>query len=128
MPKTLKVLVAEDEWIIRLTFADYLAEAGYEVVEAGTAEAALAILEKDAATITALITDVRLGGRMDGLALAHHTALHWPWIKLLVVSAETPVRLATAPATCGVMRKPVDMADVVAKVQTLTGKPWSSPA
>jgi DNA-binding NtrC family response regulator len=123
VPKTLKVLVTENEWIIRLTFAEYLAEAGYEVVEAGTAEDALAILEKDPATLTALVTDVRLGGRMDGLKLAHHAALRWPWIKLLVVSAETPLKLATAPVSCGVMRKPVDMEEVVAKVQTLTGKP-----
>ena len=115
-----KVILLEDEWLVRLSFADYLTEAGYEVIEAGTAEDALAVLEKDAATITALITDVRLGSGMDGLALAHHAARCWPWIKLLVVSAEALDRLAIAPVSCGVLHKPVHPAQVVAKVQTLT--------
>ena len=96
-----------------------MGEAGYEVAQAGTAEDALAILERDAATITALITDVRLGGGMDGLALAHHATRCWPWIRLLVVSAETPSRLADAPVNCGVLRKPVDPSEVVATIRAL---------
>jgi DNA-binding NtrC family response regulator len=120
MASRLRIIITEDEWVVRITFAEYLTDAGFEVIEAATAEEVLVILESAAPTINVLITDVRLSGTLDGLALANHAALHWPWIKLLVVSAEAPSRLAFAPVNCGVLRKPVNPEQVVAKVQALT--------
>ena len=108
MSRTPKIVLTEDDWIVRLTYAEYLTNAGYEVFEAATAEDTLALLQANAETISVLITDVRLKGDMDGITLAHHAARHWPWIKLLVVSGEAPSRLAGAPVSCGVLRKPID--------------------
>ena len=51
------------------------------------AEAALIVLESHARRIHVLFTDIQMPGTMDGLALAHHTSKHWPWIGLLVTSA-----------------------------------------
>jgi len=40
------VLIVEDELLLRLDAAEMVAEAGFEVVEAGNADEAIAILEK----------------------------------------------------------------------------------
>ena len=118
-----KVIVSDDEWLTRLTFAGYLTNAGYELVEAATAEDTLALLEESAETISVLITDFRLdGSSMDGVTLAHHATRYWPWIKLLVVSGEAPSRLAGAPVSCGVLRKPIDTQQTVVEVRALTDK------
>ena len=118
-----KLIATEDEWLVRLTFADYLIDAGYEVVEAATAEETLFLLQESAETISVLITDFRLdGSSMDGVTLAHHTTRYWPWIKLLVVSGEAPSRLAGAPVSCGVLRKPVDPERIAAEVRAMTHK------
>ena len=112
-----KIILTEDDWIVRLTYAEYLTNAGYEVIEAETAEDTVALLDANAATVSVLITDVRLKGDMDGITLAHHAARHWPWIKLLVVSGEAPSRLVGAPVSCGVLRKPIDPELIIGAVR-----------
>jgi CheY-like chemotaxis protein len=82
------VVVAEDELLVRLAIIDALAYAGFEVVEAEHAAAALAHLQGRPAGIHALFTDVQMPGEMDGIALAHHTRQSWPWIVILVTSGK----------------------------------------
>jgi two-component system, response regulator PdtaR len=92
MPDPILVLVAEDEELVRLVVVDALEDAGFEVIEAGHAEAALGILQIHAARIHVLFTDIHMPGTMDGLALCHHTAKNWPKIALLLTSAH-PARI-----------------------------------
>ena len=63
------VLVVEDEAIIRLMLVDELEDAGFAVIEAEGADAAVAIL-RNGAKICAVVTDVKMPGSMDGLGLA----------------------------------------------------------
>jgi DNA-binding LytR/AlgR family response regulator len=51
------------------------------------AAAALDILQIHAPRVHVLFTDIHMPGEMNGLALAHHTAKHWPNIALLLTSA-----------------------------------------
>jgi CheY-like chemotaxis protein len=87
MPDQITVLVAEDEKLVRLVIAEVLRDEGFEVIEVEHAEAALAILQIHAARIHVLFTDIQMPGTMNGLALAHHAASHWPRIALLITSA-----------------------------------------
>jgi DNA-binding NtrC family response regulator len=112
------VLLVEDEWIIATTLSECLSEGGFDIIEAQRAESALAVLEDRAATISAVVTDVRLGGPMCGITLAHHAARCWPWLALLIVSGEALSRLAERPATCGVVHKPCDPEQVLAELQS----------
>ena len=64
------ILVVEDEPLIRMNAAVLLEDEGYEVIEAATARAALAILEKRNGEVEALFTDVDMPGDMNGLELA----------------------------------------------------------
>ena len=61
------VLVVEDEPLIRMLASDIMEDGGFEVIEAATARAALAILEKRKGDVAALFTDVDMPGDMNGL-------------------------------------------------------------
>lgn len=80
------VLIAEDEPLIRMCAADLLEDEGFEVLEAATARAALAILEKRNGDVAALFTDVDMPGDMNGLELAGIVYSRWPQIAILVTS------------------------------------------
>jgi CheY-like chemotaxis protein len=45
----ISVLIAEDEPLIRMAYADYLAECGYSPIEVGTGDAAVEILQENLA-------------------------------------------------------------------------------
>src|SRR3712207_4874932 len=79
------VLVVEDEPMIRMFAADVLEDEGFEVVEAATAPAALALLEKRQ-DVAALFTDIDMPGGMNGLELARIVTERWPHIALVVTS------------------------------------------
>ena len=80
------IIIADDEPLVRMVVADALTDAGFEVVEAGTAEEAIALLEAHAGSVDGLFTDVQMSGSMNGVALAHHTCRSWPSIPVLVAS------------------------------------------
>src|SRR6202043_583872 len=63
------VLIVEDESLLRISGAEMIADAGYDVVEAGNADEAIAILEARA-DIHIVFTDIQMPGSMDGLRLA----------------------------------------------------------
>ena len=89
----MEVLLVEDEVLISMTLAEELADAGFDVTEASTAEAAMAAL---AATAEAalpppiLVTDMNLGGDMDGLALVAELRRRWPEAGAVVTTTRYP--------------------------------------
>ena len=74
-----KILVVEDEFLIRLTLVESLGDDGFMSVEAATGDEALALLGEDD-TIELLLTDVQLPGTLDGIALARAARRHRPGI------------------------------------------------
>ena len=85
LPSDLPILVVEDDGLVRMVAVDMLEEAGFEVLEAGSADAAWAILERTPA-VGALFTDIDMPGSIDGLVLAGRVAERWPHIRLVVTS------------------------------------------
>src|ERR1700733_4443231 len=82
------ILVVEDEALIRMSTVATLEDAGYCVLEAQNSPEALQILSRHA-EISILLTDVRMGGSMDGLALVAQVCLDHPAIRAIVVSGTT---------------------------------------
>jgi len=102
-PKPQTVLLVEDNALIRMSDADMVAELGYSVLEAESAEAALQILEKEA--IDVLVTDLGLPG-MSGEALAQEVRRRWPQIGIVCSTGmnEAP-KLHSGPEAL-LLRKP----------------------
>ena len=80
------VLLVEDEPLVRMTAADGLEEAGFQVLEAANADVALKVLEVRSNEVQVLFTDVDMPGSMDGMALAEQVHAKWPHILLLISS------------------------------------------
>lgn len=80
------VLVAEDEALVRLILAEELRFAGYDVIEAGNADEAIAFL--DAGLVPdLLLTDVNMPGSRDGIGLARVVRERLPGTRIVVVSS-----------------------------------------
>lgn len=77
-----RVLIVEDEGLLRELAVDEFCEAGYTVEQAANAEEALAILN-DGASFDVLFTDVRMPGTVDGWELGRIVGQILPDIRVI---------------------------------------------
>lgn len=110
------ILVVDDETLVRMVVADILQQQGFAVVEAGNADEALLILE-GREDIGAIVSDIRMPGRIDGVGLAAIVCTRWPKIATLLVSAYTAPMVGALPAGVGFMPKPVHESALVRTVE-----------
>lgn len=99
------VLVVDDEPMIRMFVADILTDAGYAVIEAGSTDAAIDIIE-DEANLKAVVTDINMPGGADGIELARRIARSHPDVRVLVVSGRMRPATYTLPEGSGFLGKP----------------------
>ena len=112
----LRILVAEDEALIRMLIVDTLDEAGYDVLEASGGEQALKLLVSPD-DVDILVTDLHMPGA-DGIAVATAARRHHPEIPVLFVTARgdllenpgtpTPYDLLTKPFSLVALGAAVD--------------------
>jgi len=114
------VVIAEDEPLIRIALAEILVDEGFLVREAESAAGAIGILEAEANDVHVLFTDVRMPGKMDGLALSHHVKMHWPWIGLLVTSGHALVAEHELPKGGRFLRKPYNYSHLANHIRALS--------
>jgi Response regulator receiver domain len=76
------VLIVEDDFLLRMNVAEMIGDAGFDVVEAGNADEAIAILEARP-NIHVVFTDIQMPGSMDGLKLARFVRDRWRMAKKL---------------------------------------------
>ncbi|WP_087021530.1 sigma-54-dependent transcriptional regulator [Thaumasiovibrio subtropicus] len=79
-----RVLVVEDDEGLREALVDTLSLAGYEWIEADSAEQAIVLLKQHAVDI--VISDVQMAG-MDGLGLLRTIKNNWPKLPVLLMTA-----------------------------------------
>jgi CheY-like chemotaxis protein len=107
-----RILVVEDEPLLRMFNTEMLSDAGFDVVEACNADEALEVLER-IGDIQVVFTDVEMPGLIDGFALAERIAALWPTIKVVVTSGRRlPNATFRAPARCFIP-KPYAVAEVL---------------
>jgi DNA-binding response OmpR family regulator len=114
-PRT--IVLVEDEFLIRIALADDLTEAGFVVLQAYNASQGLEVLQ-NSMRVDLLITDIRMPGAMDGLALARYARATWPRMKIMVISGNLSDLPADAAADATV-EKPYIPAAVIARVEQL---------
>lgn len=106
LPK-LVVLVVEDEPLLRMMAVDLVEDAGFDAVEARSADEAVAILEART-DICVVFTDVDMPGSMDGLKLAASIRDRWPPIEIIITSGHQSMREDMIPARTKFFAKPYD--------------------
>lgn len=107
-----RILVVEDEFLIRLHISDHLRDSGYTVCEASNGDEALLILAAGA-EFDIIYTDVRMPGETDGLALLGHIRKTRPGIAVVVTSGHLQPSLAMAAGAAGFIAKPCEPETIV---------------
>jgi two-component system, response regulator PdtaR len=103
-PNKGRVLVVDDEPLVRFVAADALREAGYEVVEASNADDAMVMLNQD--NFTTVLTDIEMPGAMNGLDLAWAVQGHNPRLPVVLVSGRQLPHQTEMPRTARFLAKP----------------------
>ena len=109
------VLFVEDEVLIRICVADELRASGFYVIEAGSGEEALGFLHA-ATKIDALLTDILLGGKIDGYSVAAEFRKRHPQIKTIVASGTV---LPNATNVDAAFIKPYNIRGIVSRLNCL---------
>lgn len=121
-----EVLVVEDEAIIRMMLVDELEDAGISVIEAESADAALAIMRNGTA-LRVVVTDVKMPGSMDGLGLAAWMRDRAPDVSIIITSgfATEPDCEGINSAIIRIIPKPYKPRDIASLVTALLARPVS---
>jgi DNA-binding response OmpR family regulator len=114
-----RIMLVEDEFLIRLTLAEALADEGYDVIEAASGEDALAALEADGGAIGLMLTDIQLPGPLDGRALAFRLRERQPGLPVIFMSGRPEALPDAGGAPQMMVAKPYLPSDICAAVQRL---------
>ena len=105
------VLIVEDEPLVRMGAVNIIEDAGFEVIEAASADEAMRILECRS-DIRVVFTDIHMPGSMDGLKLAHAVRNRWPPIKIIVTSGRDLITKQDLPEGGRFFAKPYDPIEI----------------
>ena len=118
LPQRPVVLLVEDEHLIRMSAAEMIEDAGFEVISASDADEAIRILECRS-DIRAVFTDVQMPGSMDGIRLVRVVRSRWPPVALLVTSGRTRVPETDLPTGARFLHKPYEPAQITSALRQL---------
>jgi two-component system, cell cycle response regulator CpdR len=120
MTPSMKLLLVEDEGLIRLDLKDALAEAGFDVTEAANGEKALSEFEADASRFRGLITDINLGKGPDGWEVARRGRELIRDLPVLYISAHAPADWPSKGVPNSlIVSKPFAVAQIITAISTL---------
>ena len=123
--RPVRILFAEDDELIQLVAATELMDAGYDVVEVASGDAALSALRDDPG-FDVLLTDIRMPGSTDGWELAEAARLLNPDIAVVYATGHSAVALRPVPDAVFV-GKPYRGPVLLAAIEALLTKGTSGP-
>ena len=113
----MRVLVVEDDPLIREFVVEALREEGFDVIQAAEGEEALEWCRRQSADV--LVTDVRLPGKVDGWQIAERCREHHPELPVIYATGFSPVTPRPVPG--GVfLQKPFHPDEIVNAVKQVT--------
>jgi len=113
------ILLVEDDALVRALTRTLLSQAGYHVLEAENAEAALALAERHSAAIHLLLTDVVLP-RVGGRQLADQLCARRPETKVLFMSGYTNdsiIRHGVVDSAVELLQKPFTRVSLLRRIR-----------
>lgn len=111
-----KILIVEDDVLIRAAAAQYLRGTGFEVLEAVRVDQALELLRAE--PIHAVFADVKLPGEQSGLDLMHIVQADFPTAKVLLTSGVVKADEVTLEGIT-LLRKPYFLFEVERHLRAL---------
>jgi CheY-like chemotaxis protein len=120
-PARRRVLVAEDDAVVRTMLQRLLQEAGFEVRTARHGDEALGIALRGSGAFDLVVTDVRMPV-MDGWELARRLRDRWPNLPLLFISGyddELSAISRRSGSRQALLRKPFDLDELIREVGRL---------
>lgn len=124
-PAPTRILVVEDEVLIRALVADELRDAGFIVIEAGRADEAWSYLAAGG-PVDLLFTDIHMPGSMDGMQLARRVRGHYPTLPIVLTSSV--LEPTGAPALGWFLPKPYGIERVITVMAELLAPDLSGVA
>lgn len=118
-----RVLLVEDETLVRELLAEVLSDAGHQVAEAGTGDEAAGLI-KAPGGFDLVLTDIEMPGRLDGVAVARRARVLRPDVPVVFVSgyAEERVRTRHLGQPWAFIPKPFRLSGVLAAVRRLVAQ------
>ena len=114
------ILIVEDEELVRLTFVEALEEAGYEVIEAASGNAAIDQIDQ-AKNLRGLVTDIRLGAGPSRWDVARHFREKFSNLPVVYVTADSTSEWpANGVPESAVLQKPFVSAELVTALANLS--------
>jgi len=110
-----RVLVVEDENLVRICVVDQLQEAGCDVIEAADAVEAFREFEAHDG-ITTVFTDITMPGPFDGLSLSHKIFQLRRSVQLILTSGGGSPLSREMPAGARFLPKPYDCTSLAALI------------
>lgn len=117
-----RVLLVEDEFLIRLWLADDLADAGFDVVEAEDGDRAMVLMDQTAA-FDLLITDIQMPGQADGNAVATRAKQRYPGLPVIYASGRPASLKNEIGLRDAFLSKPFTAAMMVTTARRLLSEP-----
>jgi DNA-binding NtrC family response regulator len=117
----MKIFVVDDERIIRVTTADDLREAGHQVREFSSAQAALQHMREDDSGVDIILTDLKMPD-MDGLEFMSRVKQDRPEVFVLLMTAHATVDTAVEAMKSGAydyIAKPFSMDELLLTIERI---------
>ena len=115
-----RILVVEDEFLIRLTLAEALTDDGFTVIEAGDGAAALRAFEA-APDVALLLTDLHLPGGLDGGEVARCVRQIRPSLPVIYITGQPEGPETPSSPRDAIIVKPYLPSEVCAAVRRMIG-------
>ena len=115
-----RVLLVEDEGLIRITLAETLEDAGYVVISAGTGDEACALLG-DEGCFDVLVTDIQMPGAADGIDVARSFHERHPDRPVVFMTGRPDMltRVGRLSASEALLRKPFGATQMLTAIAAL---------
>ena len=114
-PLRATALVVDDDPMQREMISLLLEESDFDVIECASAEAAEIVLQRTGGSLSLMMTDVNLAGRMNGVELAHIAKQCNPELGVIVTSG-LPLR-ESLPEGAKFWAKPFVPLDVIREAE-----------
>lgn len=112
-------MVIEPEVLIRMIIAEFLRDCGFKVIEGVVAEDVTIVIDSGA-HLDIVFSEVQLGGKTDGFALARQLRKSHPEIDVILTSGIAgAAEKSTELCAEGPLKKPYEASDVAARIHLL---------